>query len=195
MTKQEAHLFFSYDEEADIEECWEEHFFAQKQYFLTHTPIPKVWLSKIRRLSKQYEAFLVLSDQEMQKAEQKNGVIPKIDFPENFIAAFHQLHQLRTQHKSKILQVENPFQMGEAIKAWLEIETQYAHYWSVPESEKMEIPVAQSKEPDPMEWIACMKRTSKEIKSNAIHDLKMNYKNLPADAQKEVKRLTLLSKS
>lgn len=192
---QEAKLFFTYDSSLEIDDAWDEHFFAKKQYFLTHVPIPKVWHSKLHRLNKENEAYLVLSNQQPHPVILKNKEEERLVFPEDFIAAFHLFHQHRNRYKTRVAQAFEIATLTEIIQKWLSMETQYAKYWEVQESEQLQVMVAQSKEPDPMEWLALLQSTQQHLSSNNIHILKRNFKKLSEEFKKEVKRLTLLAKN
>ncbi len=195
MTKKEAHLFLRHSAEDDLEEVWEQLLFTQKQYFLTHTPTPLVWKSKLKRLFKKYQAFLVLTDQEVSEEMTFKEPVNTIEFPDDFLLAFNVFHESRTQHKSEVLQANSFSALSEAIMRWLGTEIAYASYWSYPASEKLETKVFLSKEPDPMEVLKEIRAVQQRLDAPLIEELKKNYNNLPENIQKEVKRLTLLSKN
>lgn len=195
MTKREAHLFLSHSEDENIEDVWEQLFFSQKQYFLTHTPTPLVWESKLKRLFKKYCAYLVLTDQEYIEIDRSLDFSKNIDFQNDFINAFNEFHRLRNQHKSEVLRANSFSELSDAIKRWLNTELEYALYWSYPLSKDLDIQVFLSKEPDPMQILEDLKVTKNKLGKTSILELKNNYNILPENIQKEVKRLTLLSKS
>lgn len=193
MTKNEAKLFFPLEKEEDIDAAWEIVFFKQKQYFLTHTPIPNVWYSKIRRLQKQYKAYLILSNQMVPAVYEEEIADVHPIFNPKFIEAFHLFHQYRNQHKLAVLNATDLHSLTIAVKSWLVTEKQYAQYWVYPESSTNDLKVVQSKEPDPMDWLNSLERIQAYLSSQNINILKENYNILPEDVRKEVKRLTLLA--
>ncbi|HLW30364.1 MAG TPA: hypothetical protein VKX29_05870 [Brumimicrobium sp.] len=194
MTKEQAHLFFPHSPEDDLEELWEQRFFEQKQFFLTRPPIRKVWEARLKRLSKQFDAYLALTNQKEEVVLKKNENIESIKFTDEFITSFHEFHALRNKKKSILLQAQNISELANAIENWLNIEQSFAIHWSHPLSENNEIEVARSKEPDPMEFLKDLKRTKKLINSTSLDTLKKNYNILSESIKKEVKRLTLLAK-
>ncbi|RYM33533.1 hypothetical protein ERX46_11380 [Brumimicrobium glaciale] len=194
MTKEQAHLFFPNPKEEDLEDLWEQRLFEQKQFFLTRPPLRLVWMSRLKKLEKQFEAYLVLIDQENPKENIQNHLESEIIFSDEFVAAFHQFHKQRNVYKSKLLQAQTYDALVNVIDEWLATEFLYAEFWKVEESEHNEIEVIRSKEPDPMDLLKDLKETEKLIDSKRIKDLKENYNILSENVKKEVKRLTLLTK-
>lgn len=195
MTKREAFLFLRHSAEDDLEEVWEQLLFMQKQYFLTHAPTPLVWESKLKRLLKKYRAYLVLTDREDIEEKDSPNFSKKINFSDHFIDAFNEFHKLRNQHKSEVLQSQSFFELSDAVMRWLNTELEYAFYWSHPMSKELDIKVFLSKEPDPMQMLKDLKGAKSLLGETSIMGLKNNYNNLDENIKKEVKRLTLLSKS
>ena len=157
MVKEQAHLFFPHSPEDDLEDLWEQRFFEQKQFFLTHPPMRKVWEARIKRLTQQYDAYLALTDQTDISDTTEEAFEENINFPEGFIASFHEFHTLRNQHKSKLLQAQTLKDLNKAIKSWLNTEKQFAKHWAYPACEEDEVEVVRSKEPDPMDLLKDLK--------------------------------------
>lgn len=193
MTEKEAHIFFKHEEGDDLDALWETHFFKQKQYFLTHVPLQKVWVSQLKRLQKKYEGYMVLTHQMIENAPQEQD--NQFDFNEDLIAAFNTYHQYRTEYKSKVLQAHSYFELKYVIESWLQMELAYAKHWLFPPSEMLEDKVFMSKEPDPMEMLTFLKNIRENKGVKTITDIKKGYNNLPIFIKKEVKRLTLLAKN
>src|SRR5690554_4428521 len=192
MNKEQARLFFPHSPEDDLEDLWEQRLFEQKQFFLTHPPIRKVWKARLNRLTQQYKAYSILIQQPEEEVTNDIILINENLFPNDFIAAFHAFHALRNQYKAKLLQAQTLNEINNIVHQWLNTEWQFAKHWSLPESEHHEIEVIRSKEPDPMELLKALKDTEKTIQSSSLSILKENYNNLNESIQKEVKRLTLL---
>ena len=194
MTNQQAHLFFPHTSEDDLEDLWEQRLFEQKQFFLTRPPIRIVWMSRLKKLEKQYQGYLVLTDQERQDNIIDNSLKTEIIFPLEFVSAFHEFHKQRNVYKSQLLKAQTYDALVTAVDEWLNTEMVYAKLWIVVESKQDEIEVIQSKEPDPMNLLKDLKETEKLINSPLIEILKENYNILSENVKKEVKRLTLLTK-
>jgi hypothetical protein len=194
MTKEQAQLFFPHSSEDDLEDLWEQRLFEQKQFFLTRPPMRKVWTARIKKLSQQFAAYLVLTDQKGDVSSKDELNEERPEFSGDFIASFHAFHVLRNQHKSAVLQAQDLLGLTNAINQWLNTERYFAMHFSYSESEQNEIEVVRSKEPDPMELLKDLKKAEKAINSSSIMALKENYNNLPESVKKEVKRLTLLAK-
>lgn len=58
MTKEDALLYFPYNNEIDIDDLYDELLFEQKQFLSNRMPISKVFNSRIARLKKIDEAFV-----------------------------------------------------------------------------------------------------------------------------------------
>jgi ribosomal silencing factor RsfS len=194
MTKEQADLFFPYSPDDDLEDLWEQRLFEQKQFFLTRPPIRMVWMSRIKKLEKQFQAFLVLTEQEKTEDIVPIQIKNELIFSEYFVAAFHQFHKQRNSYKSELLQAQSYNALVELIERWLSTELEYAKYWIVEESKNNDIEAIRSKEPDPMELLKVLKEAAVLIDSPLIEVLKENYNILPENVKKEVKRLTLLTK-
>jgi len=150
MTKEQADLFFPYSPDDDLEDLWEQRLFEQKQFFLTRPPIRMVWMSRIKKLEKQFQAFLVLTEQEKTEDIVPIQIKNELIFSEYFVAAFHQFHKQRNSYKSELLQAQSYNALVELIERWLSTELEYAKYWIVEESKNNDIEAIRSKEPDPM---------------------------------------------
>ena len=194
MTKEQAQLYFPYSPGDDLEDLWEQRFFEQKQFFLTRPPIQQVWMSRLKKLKQQFNAYLILTDQENLDDVNTIALENEIAFSEEYIAAFHQFHKQRNQYKSALLKAQNYSGLVQVIEDWLKTELSYAHYWSFSKSKDNEIEALISKELDPMEFLKELNSTKDLINSTLIRDLKENYNILSENVKKEVKRLTLLSK-
>src|SRR5690554_2666425 len=157
MIKKQAHLFFPHSEEEDLDELWEQRFFKHKEYFLTRTPVARLWTSRLNRINKERNAYLVLSDKEIPVENFDFEPNESINFSSNFIVAFNAFHLKRNQNKSKVLQANSFMQLSEAINNWLKTEGSFAQYWAYAESEQNEIKVAMAKEADPMEFLKGLK--------------------------------------
>ncbi|RFC53729.1 hypothetical protein [Brumimicrobium aurantiacum] len=194
MTEEQAHLFFPHEPHEDLEDLWEHRLFEQKQFFLTRPPLAKVWNAKIKKLDKQYEAYLVLTEQNRPLSKIDHSLEGVYNFSDQYIEAFHQFHKLRNDFKSELLQAQTFLDLSEVIEEWLKVENKFAQYWSLPSTAENDIEILQGKEPDPMEFLKALKEGHEIIQSPLTKDLKTNYNILPEIVQKEVKRLTLLSK-
>ncbi|MDX1651847.1 MAG: hypothetical protein R3277_05110 [Brumimicrobium sp.] len=189
MTKTEAKIFFPFAEGEDPEELWEQRFFEQKQFFLTRPPMEKVFKSRISKLQKQYEAYLVLGGEEV--ALQAEMPEEEIAFSDSVLVSFRLFHDYRNKFKSKILQAQHPEQLAKIIDVWTAMERKYHALWSNDVSKSNETEVALSKEPDPMEVLKAIKEFGgEELMFSELH---ARYALLPEILQNEVKRLTLLS--
>src|SRR5690554_2656233 len=115
MTKEQAKLFFPHSSDDNLEDLWEQRFFEQKQFFLTRPPIRIVWMSRLKKLRKQYTSYLILTDQEIPEENFLLDFHQEIVFSDEFIAAFHQFHKQRNEHKSELLRSNSFNELVQAI--------------------------------------------------------------------------------
>lgn len=192
MNQSEAKLYFKYENNDELLDLWEERFFEQKQFFLTRTPINKVFYGRLKKLHKQYEAYLALSET-ADNTKPITWIKPKVDFTNVVIEAFNQLHKFRTQIKQFVLQSNNPKQLQDVIDYWLSVEFEYINKWSNPITSLIEEDVVISKEPDPMDLIKSLNEWDEnKPPKKTFEELILAYSFLPKRLQLEVKRLTLL---
>jgi hypothetical protein len=189
MTKSEAKIFFPFNEGDDLEELWEQRFFEQKQFLLTRPPIEKVFKSRVKKLQKQYDAYLALGGPELNAKHDFQE--ETVEFNSSVLVSYRLFHDYRNVFKSKVLQAQHPNSLAKIIEAWTAMEGKYHKLWSNEVSKSNETQVALSKEPDPMEVLKAIKEVGGE--ELAFSDLHSRYALLPEVLQNEVKRLTLLS--
>lgn len=188
MTNSEAKIFFPFNEGDNLEELWEQLFFEQKQFFLTRPPIEQVFKSRIAKLLKQYEAYLLLGGDAVSNTP--IALDKETEFSSEVLASYRLFHSYRNAFKSKVLQAQHPEDLSKVIEAWTAMEKKYHKLWSLDESKLNEIKVTLSKEPDPMEILKAIKEVAGE--ELTFNDLHSRYALLPDLLQNEVKRLTLL---
>jgi hypothetical protein len=191
MTKKEASLFFKLEEGQEADELWEEKFFEQKQFFLTRPPIPQVFSSRLKKLNKIHEAFLVLSDLEKSQNDEINPNFPEISFSEEVIEAFHHQQKFRMQMKTELLKANSLDLLRGTIQKWLFIEKEYMHKWKLEKSVKSS-DVVVSKEPDPMELLESFRDFERQNSVLTFQKIKNDADQLPDMIKNECKRLNLL---
>lgn len=192
MDRSEALLFFPVESGDDLEDFYEERLFEVKQFLLTRPPIAKVFQSKIKKLKKMQAAYELLSEKTAKTAINFQA-LPQPDFSSIVISCFHQLHDYRTAIKSQVLKSESVTELSSVLNSWLKVELKYQENWRYPETENDSQNVIISKEPDPMELLAELKKwDANEPAIKSFKELKENYSFLPNLVQLEVKRLTLL---
>lgn len=191
MTKEEAKLFFQWEDGEDPEEVWEEKLFEQKQFFLTRPPIPKVFFSRLKKLKKTQQAYLVLTEQEDEIALSKSNDAAEVAFSENVIEAFNQQQQYRMKMKAEVLRANTFVALEKSINTWLELERMYLEKWRVEDS-GLELDVVISKEPDPMELLQILREFEKTNGVLTFKNVKNELERLPVMIKNECKRLNLL---
>ena len=193
MNKQEANLFFPHSSSDDLEDLWEDRFFEHKQFFLLKTPIRKVFIARLTKVVKQFEAFLVLSNQVDDLAPAANTSCVKTNFDSCVITAFNSYHSYRNQFKNNVLQAAHPHELTQVIHQWLNMEEEYRYLWKNEQAKDLATTVLISKEPDPMEVLTNLRNwDDSSSPAKTFEDLNKEYSFLPQLLQIEVKRLTLL---
>lgn len=193
MTLKEAKLFFPVEDHEDIDELWEQRLFDQKQFFLTRPPISSVFNSRIKKLEKQYNAYLRLK-KESDSVRTLSNDRDVHSFPESILETFNDYHQRRNRFKQDLLQAQDFSSVKAIITAWMNMEHAYYDQWKNSESLNDPVEAFKSKEPDPMDLLDSIKKLTAQEKIETFEALHSNYFDLPELIRKEVKRLTLLAK-
>jgi hypothetical protein len=192
MTPKEAQLFLKTETPDDIHDRWEEELFGIKKFLLTSTPIPKVFLSKLARLEKFQEAYVILSGITVEQPVLELESNPLL-FSEDVEEAFHEFHRMRTQFKATLHGAECVFTIRKIVEKWLDSECAYIKKWKFTESILLPEEVIQSKEPDPMTLLHAIKNWKAGAAFATFQQLQNDFSFLPDALRIEVKRLTLLS--
>lgn len=194
MTKSEALLFFPFDEsEEEIEEVYESLLFEYKLFFQSKVPIRKVFNSKIQKLKKMHEAFLVLGGQ-------IESAIFELDLKltnGSMLDLFNQYQRLRNSIKVQLLSVENAVELEKIVNHYLLLEEMYRNYWPQIELDGGE-QISVSVEPDSMSLLKALKELEGEqicdfsqLHSKSAEKIENNSLNI---ILMEAKRLSLLRK-
>ena len=194
MTKSEALLFFPFDEsEEEIEEVYESLLFEYKLFFQSKVPIRKVFNSKIQKLKKMHEAFLVLGGQ-------IESAIFELDLKltnGSMLDLFNQYQRLRNSIKVQLLSVENAVELEKIVNHYLLLEEMYRNYWPQIELDGGE-QISVSVEPDFMSLLKALKELEGEqicdfsqLHSKSAEKIENNSLNI---ILMEAKRLSLLRK-
>ena len=194
MAKSEALLFFPFDEsEEEIEEVYESLLFEYKLFFQSKVPIRKVFNSKIQKLKKMHEAFLILGGQ-------IESAIFELDLKltnGSMLDVFNQYQRLRNSIKVQLLSVENAVELEKTVKQYLLLEEMYRNYWPQIELDGGE-QISVSVEPDSMSLLKALKELEGEqicdfsqLHSKSAEKIENNSLNI---ILMEAKRLSLLRK-
>ncbi len=195
MTKEEAQLFFTLDETEYPEDQWEAVLFEYKQFFLTRPVVAKVFMAKLKKLQKQYLAYIVLTDSVAKNQTEKENqlILPELKVFDSVEQTFQSLFTFRSTIKQRLLRSDNVEDLAQLVTHWLEQEYRYQALWKIEVSwfEAKEITI--SKEKDPMILLSAIKKWDNGEKKD-FKTLKQNLNDLPETLLDEVKRLSLLSK-
>ncbi len=191
MTKTEALHEFQLDDafdEDDLIDLYEEKIFEFKQYFLSKTPIFKLFESKLSKLEKIGNAYNLLTNIKVEFTETKlefNGSQAEI------LANYLHFQEEKNRMKTKISNSENAFELVSWVKNLLELEKMNAEHWF---SEiEIDANILVSKEPNPMEILEGIKIYQQNGGFN-FDQLKKLENNPPEILIQEMKRLSLLFK-
>jgi hypothetical protein len=191
MTKTEALHEFQLDDaldEDDLIDLYEEKIFEFKQYFLSKTPIFKLFESKISKLEKIGIAYNLLTNINVEITETK---LEFNDSQTEILANYLHFQEEKNRIKTKISNSENAFELGYWVKNLLELEKMNAEHWF---SEiEIDANILASKEPNPMEILEGIKLFNQNGGTN-FNQLKKLENNPPEILIQEMKRLSLLFK-
>ncbi len=189
MTKAEATLFFTVPEGEEMEDFFDEQFFACKQFFLTKTPLAKVFVSKLNKWQREDQAFHVL--QEIEWESYPNLEVKQMVFPEDLLEAFTQYEKEKTSYKLMVLQAQTGRQLHEVVIQFLETVRCYHEKWFSEEVLDLEYGEVLSKEPDPMEMLSQIRSFNQEGGLEFQDVLKIGSNSFLLN---EMKRVSLLIK-
>ncbi len=194
MTKSEALLFFPFDKsEEEIEEVYENLLFEYKLFFQSKVPIRKVFNSKIQKLKKMHEAFLILGGQIESAIFESDLKLTN----GSMLDVFNQYQRLRNSIKVQLLSVENAVELEKIVNQYLLLEDMYRNYWPQIELDSEE-QISVSVEPDSMLLLKALKELEGEqisdfsqLQSKSSEKIENNSLNI---IMMEAKRLSLLRK-
>lgn len=187
MTREEALKFFLIEDEEDAEDAYEEQLFEQKKFFLSKAPISKLFESRISRLQKIGDAYLLLNGNISTSAF---SVLPEIEFP-TIHATYLAFQKAKNGLKGLISNSDSAFDIAALARMLVQLETANASVWNTALDDEEGVII--SKEPDPMYLLEA-------IKAYQLHggetflQLKNLENNPPEILVQEMKRLSLLFK-
>jgi hypothetical protein len=188
MTIEEAKLFFPYSENDDLFDLYDERLFEYKQFFLSKTPIRKVFEAKLEKLTQMNQAYeMITGNQDVLSDAEPNETI---DFSDTIRIAFNQWEELKGKSKQLIMHSKNAFSLRENVLYYLNVVDEYRLKWYTGIDIDSEIPQL-SKEEDPMDVLAEIKSFEQEGGVYFEDILKLGTNSF---LLKEMKRLSLLVK-
>ncbi|MES2589637.1 MAG: hypothetical protein V4622_11710 [Bacteroidota bacterium] len=192
MTFQEAEKYFDLPDNWDFEDLKdskEELLFEQKTFFLSKTPLLKLFASRLKKISTLNDALTVL------------GLISDVNFKpfvlnfsntDSILDSFQEYHAEKLKLKSRIINCENPLEINHLVLTLIELEKKYASNWFLDNSWDEFTLV--TKEIDPMEMLTAIRRYDK-LGGKNFQDLVNKKNNPPEQVLSEMKRLSLLFKT
>lgn len=189
MTKEEAKLFFPYNEEDILSDLYDDRLFEYKQFFLAKTPIRKVFEAKLDKLNQLDKAYAVLSETPV---VQEEIVLPEqIVFSDEVLAAFNQWEQLKGTSKQKIATSFDAATLAKSVREYLLVVDCYRKKWYTDQEIAIEVTQV-SKDEDPMAVLEAIKAFNASGGKKFDDILKLNTNSF---LLKEMKRLSLLIKN
>jgi len=191
MTKTEAlhefQLEDSFDEE-DLIDLYEEKIFEFKQYFLSKTPIFKLFESKLSKLEKIGKAYNFLNNQTFELVEID---LEFTSFQDDVLSSYLHFQAQKNQLKTRISNSNDAFETIHWVNQLVALEKSNAEIWF---SEiEIDANILVSKEPNPMEILEGIKIFNQNGGMN-FDQLKKLENNPPEILIQEMKRLSLLFK-
>lgn len=189
MTPEEARLFFPCDEDDDLSDLYLERLFEYKQFFLSKTPIRKVFESRLEKLIQMDRAYRIISGDEIFPDDMQLN--ETVSFSDGLREAFNQWEELKGKSKQLIMHSNNALILQRNVLYYLRIVDEYRLKWYT-ESE-IDIEISQlSKDEDPMEILSAIKSFEEEGGIYFEDILKLGTNSF---LLKEMKRLSLLVKN
>jgi hypothetical protein len=184
MTKEDALLYFPYNNEIDIDDLYDELLFEQKQFLSNRMPISKVFNSRIARLKKIDEAFVFFGG----KNEAALDELKLLVYDNDSIYESYQVFQKNlNQVRLSIFKASNVTELISTIDVLFKNQIEFARNFPTINQSLEANPII-SKEPDAMEIIEAIQSATK-IGITKFNELSQ----LPADniLVQEANRLSL----
>lgn len=173
MTLAEARIFLNLQEEGDAFDAYEEQLFHYKQFFTSRPVISATFRAKLKKLDKVQEAAHVLGIHVLERA-----ISTEVKFSGTHILldAFMEMQTLKSNLFQKIHQASSVRELNAEVTNLLSLFFDYSALW--PESKSDPSAVILSKEPDPMDVLAELKR----LKVTGIVSFEDLAKDLTSDS-------------
>lgn len=183
MTPKEALLFLKVEEEEDIQEAWDFAFFEWKKQCLSSPLLAKLYLSKIKKVKKIYEAFLILG------GEQKTFEISTYNTfsfsNENAIEAFNLFQKTKNDLFKVLWQSEELETFLNALKQLFILRNKYYDLWKV---DSVDGEVRISELSDEMQFYAILQNLQLN-NLNKIIEIVNKRHELPVVLKNEIERM------
>jgi hypothetical protein len=189
MTQEEAKLFFTYEDGDDLTDLYDERLFEYKQFFLSKTPIHKVFLSKLEKLRQMDRAYQSLVGNSYE--EFSSVVSSPISFSNVIREAFTQWEHAKGICKQQLMMAQDAKALHLAVENYLSVVAEYRQKWYTDQEIDLEISQV-SKDEDPMEVLGAIRAFEEAGGKNFEDLLKLNNNSF---LLKEMKRLSLLIKN
>lgn len=188
MTEAEAWMYLNATPDEDLEDAYEMQLFDHKQFFLSKTVLPTLFLKRLEKISMLDTAFVSLGGVFLQ-----NQPIFQPQFvSSNLILETFQAYQTeRNKLRLAITQSQSGENLKQLVLYLLELEADYLQNWE--NTVENDPSIILSKENDAMELLKAI-RTYALRGGLRFEDLKNNANNPPEILVNEMKRLSLLLK-
>jgi len=127
MDLNDARLYFK-DPEDFVNE-YEDLFFEAKQFFCTRPVIPSVFRSKLEKLKRQYEAYCVLKDQEVESFADADNLYSEKELSGSIREVLSTFNRDRSTLKQSIVAASSFKDLHCAVIRYLRLYAVYASLW------------------------------------------------------------------
>lgn len=155
MNREDALLYFPYEEEDDLNDLFEERLFEFKQKLMTIAPSRKLFDIQLSRFSKISDAYLYLSD-----TVDSNDVVEfsLIHFEDELAIAWKAYNESKNQLKLLLNRSESLNEIRQLVNLMLENMIRFTAPFELLNLKEDVNSVLLSKEPDPMEISAAIQK-------------------------------------
>lgn len=126
MTVEEARIYFVATDKEDLQDEYREELFLNKNFFVTKTPITKVFLARLKKLKRIHEAFLILGGEEMPSEFEEVDVSYN---SQDLGTAFRTYSKVRSVLNGKLMLTSNVVAIEKIVLNLLEATRRYAKVW------------------------------------------------------------------
>jgi len=126
MTIDEAKIYFVTTDKEELESEYQTELFKQKNFFVTTSPIPKVFLARLKKLKRIHEAYLTLGGEDFPS----DYLETRIALDDDLGSSFRVYNKVRNVVRQKIMITKSVSDLERMVLDLLEETRLYAKVWS-----------------------------------------------------------------
>ena len=176
ISEEEAFQILNIENQDDALDAFEDALFEIKQFYITRTPVRKLWEAKYRKLRRLEEAIAVFEEISVDRIQFE---LKEMDL-QNLRSSVNSYYQQRGELNRAISLVNSVEGLIQLSQSQLDLVKSYASLWTKVDVSDVTTEVLLSKEPDPMDVLKAIEVESfEEINGlSSDHPLRIEAKRL-----------------